>query len=65
MVRHGMGMRSEPGMLHSPLYVLECDSSPWIVGFVIGKQVSSCFEPCCCSKLQQFLCHYIPPILVT
>ncbi len=28
MVRHCMGMRSEPGMSHSPLYVLECDSSP-------------------------------------
>ena len=28
MVRHGMDMRSEPGMLRSPLYVLECDSSP-------------------------------------
>ena len=28
MVRHGIGMRSETGMSRSPLYVLECDSSP-------------------------------------
>ena len=28
MVRHGMDMRSEPGMSRSRLYVLECDSSP-------------------------------------
>ncbi len=26
MVRHSMGMRSEPGMSCSPLYVLECES---------------------------------------
>ena len=28
MVRHGMGMRFEPGMSRSPLYALEYDSSP-------------------------------------
>ena len=28
MVRHGMGMHSEPGMSRSPLYVLECDFFP-------------------------------------
>ena len=27
-VRHGMGMRSEPGMSRLPLYVLKCDFSP-------------------------------------
>ena len=54
MVKHGMDMCSEPGMSRSPLYVLECDSSP---GFAIGRQVTPWIEPRCSSELQQLLCN--------
>ena len=44
MVRQGMGLRSEPGMLRSPLYVLECDSS-CIIGLAFERQVTLWIKP--------------------